>query len=427
MFLFSPVKKCILLSAMLLIARPLYAAQELTWEDCLRQAAIHHPDLLSARESIRQSRDVKTITASGLWPQASANLTLARSKAETSTGLSSKTNSYAYGVSGSQLIFDGFKTINNVKASAQNVEASRWNFQYVSSQVRLRLRTAFVDLLKAQDLIKLTQDIYDIRKKSVDLISKYYNSGMENTGSLLTARANLAQAQFEVDQALRGLQVAQRDLLKEMGAGDLEDVRAKGELNSRLEYHEKPAFEVILDHNPQLLQIAAQTNAASFDVRSSQGNFWPALSLVGGADRTDSHWPPKGAGTNVGVELTWPLLEGGSRLAQMDQAKSYYRGLQDQQQSLRDSLYLSLEQAWANLQDAIGQVGVQEKFLEANEERSRIATQQYSTGLLTFNEWTIIEDNLVSSKKTFLNTQANALLAEANWVAAQGRNLEYAD
>ena len=80
--------------------------------------------------------------------------------------------------------------------------------------------------------------------------------------------------------------------------------------------------------------------------------------------------------------------------------------------------------AW---QDAIEQVEVQKKFLDANQERSRIASQQYSTGLLTFNEWTIIEDNLVSTKKTFLNTQANALLAEANWIAAQGRTLEYAN
>ncbi len=405
---------------------PLWADEKLTWEDCLRQASLNHPDLLSAKESIRQSRDTKIITASTLWPQASSNLSVTQLKSNTSSDVSSNTTTYAYGVTGSQLLFDGFKTINNVKASQENVKASQWSFQFVSSQVRLRLRTAFINLLKAQGLIQLTKDIYDIRKQSVDLITKYYNSGIENSGALLTAQANLAQAQFEINQAQRGLRVAQRNLLKEIGARTIELVQAQGNFDISANYQEKPDFENLVDDNPQLLQLTAQTNAASFDVKSSRGNLWPAISLVGGVGKSDNNWPPKAANTNAGVALTWPLLEGGLRLAQLDSANSLYRGLQYQQQSLKDSIILSLEQAWSNLQDAMEQVGVEKKFLDADQERARIAQQQYSIGLLTFNDWTIIEDNLVSIKKTFLNTQANALSADANWIAAQGRTLEYA-
>jgi outer membrane protein TolC len=61
----------------------------------------------------------------------------------------------------------------------------------------------------------------------------------------------------------------------------------------------------------------------------------------------------------------------------------------------------------------------------AAEERAKIAEAQYSLGLLQFDNWTIIEDNLVSAKKAFIDAQANALLAEANWVMAKGETLEY--
>ncbi len=420
------LNKFIVFIIVLFICQPLWADENLTWEDCLRQASLNHPDLLSAKESIRQSQDTKIITASTLWPQASSNLSVVQLKSNTAGDVSSNATTYAYGVSGSQLLFDGLKTINNVKASQENVKASQWSFQFVSSQVRLRLRTAFINLLEAQVRIQLTKDIYEIRKQSVDLITKYYNSGIENSGALLTAQANLSQAQFEIDQAQRGLIVAQRDLLKEIGAMAIEAVQVQGNFDISAKYQEKPDFEILVDQNPQFLKIIAQTNAASFDLKASRGNLWPAISLVGGVGKSDNNWPPKADSTNVGVELTWPLLEGGSRLAQLDSANSLYRGLQDQQQSLKDTIALSLEQGWSNLQDAIQQVDVQKKFLGANQERSRIASQQYSTGLLTFNEWIIIEDNLVSTKKTFLNTQANALLAEANWIAAQGRTLEYA-
>jgi len=70
---------------------------------------------------------------------------------------------------------------------------------------------------------------------------------------------------------------------------------------------------------------------------------------------------------------------------------------------------------------------VQRKFLEAAQERARIAEAQYSLGLIQFDNWTIIEDDLVGTKKAFLDTQANALLAEANWISAKGETLEYAN
>jgi outer membrane protein TolC len=101
--------------------------------------------------------------------------------------------------------------------------------------------------------------------------------------------------------------------------------------------------------------------------------------------------------------------------------------LQAQEQSLKDALSLTLEQDWAALQDAIEQVKVRQKFLDADEERAKIARAQYSVGLISFDNWTIIEDNLVLSKTAYLNAQAQALLSEAGWIAAQGRNLEYAN
>jgi len=84
----------------------------------------------------------------------------------------------------------------------------------------------------------------------------------------------------------------------------------------------------------------------------------------------------------------------------------------------------SLEEAWKNFRDASEKVDVQKKFLDAAAERARIADAQYSAGLVSFNDWTIIEDNFVSAKKSFLNARSNLLTAEAAWVQAKGGTLE---
>jgi len=88
---------------------------------------------------------------------------------------------------------------------------------------------------------------------------------------------------------------------------------------------------------------------------------------------------------------------------------------------------LALEQNWTGFLDAIDNVKVQKKFLTAAIERARIAEGQYSLGLIQFDSWTIIEDSLVKAKKTFIDAEASALLAEAGWIEAKGETLEYED
>ena len=110
----------------------------------------------------------------------------------------------------------------------------------------------------------------------------------------------------------------------------------------------------------------------------------------------------------------------------MFQARSIFNQAQADARSNRDSVIVALEQTWAALQDAVETVEVEKKFLDAVLERARIAEAQYSLGLIQFDNWTIIEDNLVNAKKNFLEARANAMQAEANWVQAKGETLEYA-
>jgi outer membrane protein TolC len=126
------------------------------------------------------------------------------------------------------------------------------------------------------------------------------------------------------------------------------------------------------------------------------------------------------------LTLSFPIFEGGLRLAEVAQAKSLFFQVEANERSTKDSITVTLEQAWAALQDAVETVEVQKKFLDAAQERSKIAEAQYSLGLVQFDNWTIIEDDLVSAKKAYLNAQTDALLAEANWIQAKGETLEYA-
>lgn len=404
------------------------AEEVLTWRDCVREAAKNHPDLVSAVEGINQSKAAKKITASSLFPQVNSDVSATTAKTTTGTSedkASQTKDTYSYGVSGSQLIFDGFKTINNVKAASENIKASRENYRFVSSEVRFRLRSAFIDLLKAQTLILVARDITKIRRDNLILITLRYQSGQEHRGALLTAEANLAEANFEMDQAKRDLQVAQGELSKETGREKFIPMQVQGAFEVATSAREKPDFDALVKNNPSLQQLSAQKNAAAFGLKAAQGDFFPVLTAGAGASRNSANWPPVNDQWNLGLGLSLPLFEGGLRTAQIAQARAVLNQAQADERSTQDGIVLTLEQTWAALQDAIDNVEVQRKFLLATQERSRIAEAQYALGRMSYDNWTIIEDDLVNAKKSYLNTRANALLAEANWIQAKGETLEY--
>ena len=401
-----------------------WAEEVLTWEECIKEAAKNHPDLIAALEEVKQSEAEKKITASTLYPQVDSSLSASTARTDNNTTRSTG-DSYSYGVSGTQLIFDGTKTIQDVKAASENISASKQNFKFASVTVRFNLRSAYTKLLKSQEALKITKEIYDIRRSNLELITLRYESGLEHKGALLTAEADLADAEYQVAQAQRGLEVSQRNLIKEMGREKFAPILVKGELRVRDTAKEKPDFEAIARSNPSLLQIIAQKNAAQFSLKSAYANFSPSLTGSAGASKGGAHWSPNGDNWNLGLTLSMPIFEGGLRLAQVSQAQALLNQLRENERSTRDSLVSTLEQTWAALQDAVDNVNVQHKSLIATQERSKIAQAEYSIGFISFDNWTIIEDNLVSAKNAYLNAQANALLAEASWIQAKGETLEY--
>ena len=415
------VRTCCALSALFfLISSAASAAENLTWEQCVLESRKNHPDLVSAREKINQASADRSIAASALFPQVNGSFDADTSR----TAHSKRLESYSYGVGGSQLLFDGFKTRDEVEQAAKNIDVNRYNYEVTSSNIRLRLRTAFIDLLEAQQSLELTQRIADRRRQNRDLIRLRYESGNENKGALMTAEANLAQAEFEIEQAKRSIGLARRNLSKELGRGGSSDLAVTGSFDVSQKFSEKPDFQKMSVSTPFLRVLALQKEAARWGVESAKASFFPSVFANGFLGRSASQWPPRDNEFSAGATVSMPFFEGGSLVAGESKARAFYRQTEADEKSGLDGIALTLENTWAQLEDAVGFVEVEQKVLEANQTRSKIAEAEYSTGLVNFNDWTIIEDNLVNTEKAYLNAQANAVLAEAGWLQAKGETLD---
>ena len=396
------------------------AEEVLTWEKCIQEARTNHPDLLSAQESVNQSLANKAIARSDLLPQISSGGSSTRSE----TG-KVVTAAYTYSFTGSQLLFDGFKSVYDVISADKTARSALYNQAVTSSNVRLDLRTAFVKLLKAQAFLEIAKEIAQRRKQNAELLQLRYDAGKEHRGSLLTVKADLARAEFEVAQAERDLNVAQRRLNKEIGRTHLQTLKAEGDFHITYPDQEKPDFEKLAESTPFLRDLVEKKEAARYNVKSAKADFFPSMFVDGSFSQSDTNFAQEDETWSVKGRVSFPIFEGGSRIETLKKNKSAFRQAMADERSGRNGVIFTIEETWAQLQDAIDTIKVEKQFLEATEERAKITQSQYSNGLVLFDNWIVIEDDLAAAKKSFLSAQTNALIAEADWIQVKGGTLEY--
>ena len=398
---------------------PLRAEETLSWQQCVNETREAHPDLASALALLQQTEADKRIAAGSCLPRISFALSSHESGTTSKGG--SLSSAFSYSLTAQQLLYDGHKTSSLVASSNEAIKGARYSYNMVSADLRFALRSAFTQLLKAQDLVGLAGEIAERRRNNVRLISLRDQGGREHIGSLRQAEADLAQAEFEVSQAKRGLVLAQTTLASALGRNSHNPIRVRGAFKVTELLTKKPDLALLAKNNPLFQQLDSRSKAARFDLDAARNAFSPELYLGSsiGKGSVDS-LPLKAVDWSAGLTLSVPIYEGGSGRARVSRAMAVLSQQNAQEKSGYLQLFNYLEESWKSYQDARQMVVVKKKFLDAAMERSTIANAQYSNGLVTFNDWVIIENNLVSAKKEFLNAGADMLIAEAQWIQSKG-------
>ena len=398
----------------------------LGWEECVALARERHPDVVSSREKIQQARDAKGVTRSSLLPQVGASLDISRTRKDSSAPSRGTVDdtAYSYGINARQLLFDGGKAIYDTKGADAQVRQAIYTALETSSSVRYGLRSAFVELLKAQELLGISDEIVERRKRSLNLVRMRYNAGKEHRGSLLTAEVNLAQAESDRSQADRSVSLARHKLARAMGLKEWKEFAVKGELSMPGGADGKPDFILLAGYTPAVRQAETKKDYADYARKSAEAGYFPEVYGTASAGKSDSSWPPKESQYSAGVGISLPIFEGGKRVYRSSKENAAYRQAVADLESARGSASVTLEQRWTAFMNAIDNARVREKYLQAYEERARIAAAQYNIGQVSFDNWIIIENELVEAKKNYLNARATVLDAEASWKNAQGVTLD---
>jgi outer membrane protein TolC len=395
---------------------PVLAAPPLAWAQCVELATRHNPELRAARENLRAAEHQAQGAYSGYLPQ------LSGSAGVTDSGVAgADTTQYSAALSASQNLFAGFRDESTVAQAAANRTATVESLNLVRARVSFDLKSAYAQLRFAQDNLLLAQDIARRREENQRLVQLRFEGGRENKGSYFLSRAALGEARLEQLQAEHAVEVARVQLARVLGvdAQDWEPAdrvplqRPESDVN----------IERLLPNTPEVRQALAQENAAQAGIGIARAGLLPSLNLSGSVGRQGEEWVPGDNTRSMGLTLSVPIYSGGRDYHATQSATAGFAAAQASRENVERQARTRLKQAYRNYQQAVEKLRVDEDFVEAAALRAEIARSKYNNGLLSFEDWDLIENDLINRQKALLVSVRERVTAEAGWEQAKGEGV----
>lgn len=401
-----------------LLPSALWAGQALSWPDCLREAQAQHPGLVAAREAVNAAQASVRAAQAGRLPQLSASGQAGYSENSEVTG---GEDAYRASVDLDQVLYDGGNTRSAVRIAEADAEVALAEARQTEADILYNLRVAFTDVLWAQEQIGLLEQIKSRRAENVEMVELRYQGGREHQGSLALNQAALKEAETDLQQARRNLAVTRGTLSRALGRQrDDPGLALSGSLDD-LPMPDAVDAAALTRRTPAAVQAEASVARARSALVQARSGRQPTLSAYGAASRYGDDWSVEEDSLGAGVRLNLPIWAGGQTGAEIRRAAARLAGAEAGLAETLNNQRTRLDQTLQRFQEAVEALAVSRQFLEAQELRATISREQYGNGLLEFDNWDIIENDLINRQKSLLETRRQAWRAEALWWQVTGR------
>jgi len=411
------------LSFSILVLGTFAQAEILTWDSCVKEVATGNGELSAARFSEEAAKDRSKATYGSFLPQVFLNGGVSRDRsgsAATPSSLTSETTSYSGSLEIRQNLFSGFLDSGSVREARAEHSSASADLRLRKAKVSYDLKSAFVGLKYSQDAVELADQILKRREENTKLVELRFEGGRENKGSVMLAKAAFAQSQYEALQAQQNLDIAAQELARVLGREQVQGLSVSGAVPLKEPPLAVP-FEKLAVDNPEYQKASSNLAASEAQRLKTRSAFFPSVDAVANFGRLDERWFPQNERFSVGLNVSFPLFNGGRNFYETSAASKSLRAAFVSQTETARSLLVSLKQAHSRFSLSVQKLKVDSDFKNAAQVRAEIARKRYNNGLLSFEDWDAIENDLIQREKTLLQSERDRVIAEANWEQVQGK------
>lgn len=415
--------------------------QDLAWEAFVRepslqavvaQALENSRNLKKAVANIEMARATYRVSKSAQFPSidASATGSKARALSGESTAIS-ESSSATVGLSSYELDFFG-KVKSQSEASLQTYKGVEEAEKTVRIALIAETMNAWLNYAADKTLLTLAEQTKESAKRSLEVVQKRVDLGVDTKVSLLNAQSVYEQARADV--ANYTTQVAQdRSALELLVGAKVADEHLPQGLEEGahawlLDVPVGLSSEVLL-HRPDVKEAEYNLKSANANIGVARAAYFPSITLT----------TKGGVGTNTltglfdgGTSKIWsfaptvtlPIFDMGERDANLDYAKAKRELYLASYEATIQTAFSEVQSALSRRSTIAEQYEAQKALVEANAKSYAIYDARYQQGVDTYLNALLSQRSFYSSQKTLINVRLEELANRVTLYRVLGGGIE---
>ncbi|ARP86999.1 TolC family outer membrane protein [Bordetella genomosp. 9] len=390
-----------------------------TLHQVVEQTLLTNPEIQARYNDFRASLEGQNVARGGFLPQVNAQGWLGHEwQSNLPNRDSASWNRPGYTLELRQLLFDGFRTSNDVKQAGFEKLSRFYDLLAASDEMAFNATQAYLDVQRYRDLERLARQNYGLHEETLKQIRERAESGVGRRVDMEQAGGRLALAQTNLMTESANLNDVTQRFRRVTGL----DVPAALSPTPRIDEKlpkDPTNFNDSLRSNPAFLSKQALLQAADAGVQSAKGALSPKFEFVASTGTDTSQPGPEyknTRSTNVQVVMSYNLYRGGSDSARIRQTASQSYAARDVRNYTCRNIQQDLAIAWNNIVHLRQALPFLRDHEVATTKVRDAYRQQFQIGQRTLLDLLDTENELFESRRALTNALYDLQVAQYRWL-----------
>ncbi|MCM2397536.1 TolC family outer membrane protein [Rhizobium sp. S95] len=417
----------VVLPVLLMPIAPVTASAESLY-GAMAKAYENNPDLNAARAALRATDENVTIAKAGMRPQVAATAT---ASAVNVSNISGGIPDYGYnnqtvGISITQQIFDGFQTLNNVRAAESGVFANRESLRANEISILLAAVQSYANVARDQQIVVIRKQNLAFLQEQLNAANARLQVGEGTRTDVSQAEAQLAGSQALLSAAVAEFKQSEATYLQIVGVAP-SGIKQPSPASKALPPNLDAAVQIGIREHPSVLAALHAVNAAGYQVKSAEGSLLPGVVIQGNVGRNWTNEPSTGGDSpdnsvaSVSAQLKIPIYQGGAEYGQIRKAKETLGEQRILVDSARAEVVQQITAAYAQMEAATAAISAARKQISAANLALQGVIEERNVGQKTTLDVLNAQQTVLEAKESLVGYQRNAVVASYAVLAASGR------
>lgn len=322
-----------------------------------------------------------------------------------------------------QTIFD-FSKMKRVGAAKSQVTASTAEGTATEEASAQSVAVAYARAARAQAVVAARRADSSLAAELVTLANAQQKAGVSASIDVTRAKVQLAESAGRLILASSQLERAKIDLSRtlglESGVIELSDTLSVQLGAANVPTGRDSAIALALAARPDLAAEVARGQAARTSASAISAERLPRLDLAADYGLTGNTAPKSIATHTIGVQVTWPILDGFRREGRLDEQNAVARASDVRARDLRQQVTADVDGALLDLRSAAAQQMISGERLRLAMEEVSQARQRFEAGVAGNIEVINAQESLVRAREADIDARFAGLTAKISLARSVG-------